>query len=1376
MVPPYNILISGYFGFKNTGDELILDAMIRDFRAIQPEMMITVVSGNPDSTKRHFHVNAVSWADIRKIICAVEVCDLVILGGGGLFHDYWGFDSSTILTSSHIGFSFYSSIAMLAAVMKKPLMLYAVGVGPILSKNGLSTMKAIAGQASTITIRDDESRDILLSMGIPAERILLTADPVFNRPQVIEEIVHPYQKAEDGLLVGVALRNWDVGVDPAYWEKQVAEGLDDFLERHPAGEVLFIPFQNVKETLLDDPGVAGRVQRMMKHHRQTSIYRSSASISNLTGTLSTCDLVMGMRLHSLILAMNYGVPAVALSYDRKIANLMTRAGLEAYSLPILDLKAKPLSALLEKAWKNQKKVHSQMLKTTEQLRTAAAMNVQAAMNLIEEKSPPRQITRNMQDMFTRTALDLVNQFDVEKIRTSKLEVLISDLEFRAAKNQSIENEQKETITRLSENIDNLNLKIQDMQAENQAKEIELLTQIERLNQKENQLRNDLEEQEKKQLQLAEELVQINEKNRKLLRINRDLSHEIETRKRESDQLLFRIDENERSISGLTTELESIKNSRGWKMLWGLWQVRTALIPHGSKREEAARSVVHGLRKVRQTPLKSAVQRLFSGLRLRMSRYAYPFRVYKKRRDRTWNVDLSSLNLSQESGLVSVVLPVYNGGRYLKEAVDSVLCQSYKNFELIIVDDGSTDNSGRIMDEFAVADKRVRVVHQGNQKLPRTLNNGFDLAHGEFLTWTSDDNRMKPQFLMKMVTCLQKHPTWDMIFANMDIIGEDGTPLKNSEWYAGYQRPFGSEHIHLPADTSELNTWPNNSIGGAFLYRSRVKALLSGYSQNQFTREDYDYWMQVNSLFNLKHVDFREPVYEYRFHSTSLTHKDEELNITRNRKYLMAFDDFRRDFYLMPLLWVLEDGSPSPRGEEVRNEIRRLLEEKNQVLLKRRDVSMMNLPHLFLPAVYLKVSDDPAECCTPPENMNGRMIKVLLCTSNRPLPAAVKTRWDICLSLCSSEKPVKSDNRSDGWWYCSDIETLLKAVDIKVRAMHLHQIENETRPVTDGKTKISVILCTYQRNQVLEQALRAIAKQTLPQDDYEVVVVDNSPKSSEIHPLIEHFRKEEFREFPDHLRLVHCPIVGLSFARNAGIAEAKSDILLFLDDDAVACPDVLEHYWKAFSEHSDAGIIGGHIILKKPNDLKMVWKEGWERYWSQFKTGYKEYTAVINWWEFPWGANWCARRKALMQIGGFRGKYGRRGNDFSGGEEIIAASLVQKLGYSIGILPQAQVLHQVDPARFTLMHLRKTINAGIQVNYQEQLDLYLPNESNLRTSMSQSRETIGKLVRLVTHPQDPESQANRLEISYFLQARARLMRRQTADSFRRIRFLFPLFRF
>jgi hypothetical protein len=112
--------------------------------------------------------------------------------------------------------------------------------------------------------------------------------------------------------------------------------------------------------------------------------------------------------------------------------------------------------------------------------------------------------------------------------------------------------------------------------------------------------------------------------------------------------------------------------------------------------------------------------------------------------------------------------------------------------------------------------------------------------------------------------LVRHPDVDFTYGNLDVIGRDGRPLRNSPHYQSYQHPHGSEHIQLPSSPLELNTRPNNFIGAGFLYRRRVASLLGDYDRSRFVVEDYDYWMRVNALMTVRHVDAPEAIVEYRF--------------------------------------------------------------------------------------------------------------------------------------------------------------------------------------------------------------------------------------------------------------------------------------------------------------------------------------------------------------------------------------------------------------------------------------------------------------------------------------------------------------------------------
>lgn len=423
----------------------------------------------------------------------------------------------------------------------------------------------------------------------------------------------------------------------------------------------------------------------------------------------------------------------------------------------------------------------------------------------------------------------------------------------------------------------------------------------------------------------------------------------------------------------------------------------------------------------------------AGLRRRgvpwpVSRPARRFLRYKRARSKLCPGGLSALRVPGVEGLTSIVLPVYNGEAYLRAAIDSVLAQTRAEFELIVVDDGSTDNTPQILAEYDSRDPRVRVIRQTNQKLPAALNAGFREARGEFLTWTSADNRLSPEFLECMVECLQRHADWDMIYANEDIIDEQGRPLLKSPHYPLYQRPLGSNHLHFPTETSELNVWLDNFVGGAFLYRARVRFLIGDYSPWWFGLEDYDYWMRVNAMLRLEHADFDRPVYEYRYHGDSLTSRQEELASGENGARLLAADAARRELFVKPLAWQICADPRDELSDRLANGLKRAILDAGQVELD----SIVPAEKTKLgPAVHVRIANGLAGHPAPPEGLPPNALKVLVLTSDALLPKQVPEGWDLCAAW-SSAGPQRLAGDRRGWLVTCDLAGLFAAIDIRTR--------------------------------------------------------------------------------------------------------------------------------------------------------------------------------------------------------------------------------------------------------------------------------------------------------------------------------------------------------
>jgi glycosyltransferase involved in cell wall biosynthesis len=197
-------------------------------------------------------------------------------------------------------------------------------------------------------------------------------------------------------------------------------------------------------------------------------------------------------------------------------------------------------------------------------------------------------------------------------------------------------------------------------------------------------------------------------------------------------------------------------------------------------------------------------------------------------------------------LVSIVLPVYNGANFLRASIQSCLEQTYADLELIVVDDGSKDNSVEIVNSYH--DDRVRLFrHPVNRRIPGALNTGFAHSSGAYLTWTSHDNTYASTAIAEMVSFLEEHQDVDFVFANQ-------YDINTSSEIIGEVKPGPFERLIEGCYAS-----------GAFLYRRSVYEKIGGYDERLYLAQDYDYWLRASTHFKLAHLD--------RFLYYNLVHQD-----------------------------------------------------------------------------------------------------------------------------------------------------------------------------------------------------------------------------------------------------------------------------------------------------------------------------------------------------------------------------------------------------------------------------------------------------------------------------------------------------------------------
>jgi glycosyltransferase involved in cell wall biosynthesis len=204
-------------------------------------------------------------------------------------------------------------------------------------------------------------------------------------------------------------------------------------------------------------------------------------------------------------------------------------------------------------------------------------------------------------------------------------------------------------------------------------------------------------------------------------------------------------------------------------------------------------------------------------------------------------------------VISIVLPTYNGSKYIRKSIESCLQQTFTNFELIIVNDCSTDQTLSIIQEYAAKDDRIKIVNNDfNKKLPLSLNEGFERARGRYFTWTSDDNYYSPEALEKLHEIIANDRSIDLVYTDYYLIDENDKVTG--------KRTFGN------VNKSFIN-WLG--AGACFLYKAEIQKANNGYNPAAYLIEDYDFFVRAFMKFNFSYFPTPE-LYYYREHADSLT--------------------------------------------------------------------------------------------------------------------------------------------------------------------------------------------------------------------------------------------------------------------------------------------------------------------------------------------------------------------------------------------------------------------------------------------------------------------------------------------------------------------------
>ena len=208
--------------------------------------------------------------------------------------------------------------------------------------------------------------------------------------------------------------------------------------------------------------------------------------------------------------------------------------------------------------------------------------------------------------------------------------------------------------------------------------------------------------------------------------------------------------------------------------------------------------------------------------------------------------------------VSVIMPTFNVERYIAAALESVLAQTWRDFEVLAIDDGSTDGTARVVEAFAAGDARIRVLHKANGGISSARNMGLRDAAGEFIALLDGDDAWDPEFLESQMAILHAHPEIDLVTGNARNLGghRDGQPAR--PW------PDHRPHPDLLGMIAD-----EEAVFIMCVFRRRVYEQIGGFDESLRTNEDYDYWLRAAAA-GFRFYRNARPLGSYRRRNDSLS--------------------------------------------------------------------------------------------------------------------------------------------------------------------------------------------------------------------------------------------------------------------------------------------------------------------------------------------------------------------------------------------------------------------------------------------------------------------------------------------------------------------------
>ncbi len=361
----FDVMLSGYYGFNNSGDDAILSAIINRLRQEKPDIKIAVLSKNPKETAEKHNVFSINRINFTQIFKVLPRCRLFLNGGGSLIQD---------ITSTHSLF-YYTLLMRFAKHLGLNVMLYANGIGPIIRKSNVKMARNALKICDYITLRDPQSFDELRRLGVENKNVSLSSDPTLailpSCGKNLEEILKFENISQNKNYFVVSFRLWKYN-DFGFSSKMsyIINEISKTYEITP----LFVPMQHPYDVILCKEVIS-------KLECEYVLLSKEYDVQELMGIIGISKFVIGMRLHTLIYAVSMGVPIIGIVYDPKIKAFMEYVG-QSYYIDSANINGKQLLQMVCAIMEDSTEVRSRIAIESKKLRELSGKDASITIQLL----------------------------------------------------------------------------------------------------------------------------------------------------------------------------------------------------------------------------------------------------------------------------------------------------------------------------------------------------------------------------------------------------------------------------------------------------------------------------------------------------------------------------------------------------------------------------------------------------------------------------------------------------------------------------------------------------------------------------------------------------------------------------------------------------------------------------------------------------------------------------------------------------------------------------------------------------------------------------------------------------------------------------------